>query len=184
MRWILFLAMAALITGCRIAPSQSDRTKIVAAFEVPLSSEADRDQFLYVLRTAAEAERMRVDADSSQELESMAKAMPQTAMTMHAAVWRESTHDDSVALAMDQHDHLGEVWIMFFKSEDPKLADKFRMRAMRVIMSRWPGTLSLPIMPTGSIPLHRDLVRTPKGYIVDPAAARKYDKEGAENQPH
>jgi hypothetical protein len=85
---------------------------------------------------------------------------------------------------MDQHDNLGEVWIMFLKSEDPKLADKFRMRAMRVIMSRWPGTLSLPIMPTGSIPLHRDLVRTPKGYILDPAAARKYDKESVDNQPH
>lgn len=73
---------------------------------------------------------------------------------------------------------------MFFKSGDPTLAGRFRMRAMHAIMSRWPRTLSLPIMPTGSIPLHWDLIWTPKGHIVDPAEARKYDKEGAENQPH
>lgn len=109
MRWIISLAIGALITGCSVEPSQADSAKIVAAFEVPLPSEADRNQFLSVLRATAKAERMRVDADSSQELESMAKAIPQTAMTMHAAVFRESTSDDAVALAMDQHDHLGQV---------------------------------------------------------------------------
>ena len=35
MPWILFLAMAALIAGCRIGPSQPDSTKLVAAFVVP-----------------------------------------------------------------------------------------------------------------------------------------------------
>jgi len=37
---------------------------------------------------------------------------------------------------------------------------------MREIMQRWPCTLSLPIMPTGAIPLHGDLVRTSNGYMV------------------
>jgi hypothetical protein len=30
-------------------------------------------------------------------------------------------------------------------------------------------------MPNGAIPLTRDLIRTPKGYVVSPAAAAKYE---------
>lgn len=55
------------------------------------------------------------------------------------------------------------------------LASRFRENAMREIMLRWPGTLSLPIMPTGAIPLVEDLVRTPNGYVVNPSAAHKYE---------
>jgi hypothetical protein len=55
---------------------------------------------------------------------------------------------------------------------------------MREIMLRWPGTLSLPIMPTGAIPLPRDLVRTPNGYIVDPSEAHKYRRDDTESRPH
>jgi hypothetical protein len=55
---------------------------------------------------------------------------------------------------------------------------------MREIIVRWPSTLSLPIMPTGAIPLHRDLIHTPNGYIVNPSEAHKYELEGTERQPH
>jgi hypothetical protein len=98
-------------------------------------------------------------------------------MTIHATVWRGEKDDDSEAVIMDQHDHLGQVWIMFSQGEDPQLATRFRQRAMREIMARWPETLSLPIMPNGAIPLHADRVRTPEGYIVDPAAVSKYAEE-------
>jgi hypothetical protein len=156
----------------------------VAAFEVPLPSEADRSQFLSVLRAAAEAEGMHVDAASSNELEKMAKSIPGAKMTMNAAVWRGSNDVEVVASAMDHHDHLGQVWIMFSRGKDPALTSRFRENAMREIMLRWPGTLSLPIMPTGAIPLYRDLVRTPDGYIVNPSEAHKYHLDGAESRPH
>jgi len=182
MRWIATLAICVVITGCGAAQPESART--VAAFEVPLQSEADRNQFLAVLRAAAEAEGMHVDAASSQELEKEAKIRPEFEMTMHAAVWRGSNDTEAVASAMDQHDHLGQVWITFFRGEDPTLASRFRERAMREIMLRWPSTLSLPIMPTGAIPLHRDLVRTPNGYIVNPSEAHKYDLQLTERRPH
>lgn len=45
---------------------------------------------------------------------------------------------------------------------------------MRAVTRIWPDTLPLPIMPTGAIPLHRDLIKTPDGYVVDPTKARKY----------
>jgi hypothetical protein len=147
----------------------------VAAFEVPLQSEADRTEFLAVLRAAAKAEGMHVDAASREQLESEAKVSPQFEMTVNAAVWRGANDDEAIASAMDQHDHLGQIWITFSKGKDPTLSSRFRERAMHEIMLRWPSTLSLPIMPTGAIPLPRDLVRTPNGYVVNPSEAHKYE---------
>jgi hypothetical protein len=55
---------------------------------------------------------------------------------------------------------------------------------MHDIMFHWPSTLSLPIMPTGALPLHRDLIRTPTGYVVKPSEAHKYDLAATETRPH
>jgi hypothetical protein len=93
---------------------------------------------------------------------------------MNAAVWRGANDDESIASAMDQHGYLGQVWLTFSSGKDPTLSSRFRETAMHEIMQRWPGTLSLPIMPTGAIPLHRDLIRTPDGYIVNPTEAYRY----------
>ena len=82
--------------------------------------------------------------------------------------------EDSEATIMDQQDHIGLVWIMLSKGENPSLATQFRQRVMNKIMGRWPNTQTLPIMPTGAIPLHRDLRRTPNGYRVEPSAAATY----------
>jgi hypothetical protein len=182
MRWIVTLAICVAITGCGAAQPESART--VAAFEVPLPSEADRSQFLLVLRVAAEAEGMHVNAASSQELKQKAKAIPALEMTVHAAVWRGSNDDEAVAFAMDQQDHLGQVWLMFSRGEDPALTSRFRERVMREIMLQWPSTLSLPIMPTGAIPLYGDLVRTSNGYTVNPSEAHKYCLDSTESRPH
>jgi hypothetical protein len=73
---------------------------------------------------------------------------------------------------------------MFSKGKDPTLASRFRETAMHEIMQRWPGTLSPPIMPTGAIPLHRDPIRTPDGYIVNPTEAYKYQLQGPKAPPH
>lgn len=182
MRWILSLVLCVLIAGC--VAKQPDSLKTVAAFEVPLRSEADRAQFISILRAEAEANGMHVDAESEQELEQDAEVSPLFAMTVHLAVWRGANDDELVASAMDEHDHLGLVWIMFSRGENPQLATKFRESVMRKIMKRWPDTLTLPIMPNGSIPLQSDLIRTPHGYIVNPSEAYKYQLVGAEKQPH
>jgi hypothetical protein len=180
MRWIVTLAIFIVITGCFKAQPESAKT--VAAFEVPLPSEADRRQFLLVLRAAAEAEGMHVDNDSSNELRQLAELNPALAMTVHAAVWRSSNHDVAVASAMDQQDHLGNVWLLFSRGEDPALTSRFQQRVMREIMVQWPSTLSLPIMPTGVVPLYRDLIRTTNGYLVNPAEAQKYRLKRVENR--
>ncbi len=183
MRWIVALAIWLVVTGCG-GVAQPESAKTVAAFEVSLPSAEDRSEFLSVLRAAAEPEGMHVDAASSQELKEEAMISPEFAMTLNAAVWRGSNDDEAIASAMDQRDHLGQVWIVFSRGKDPALSSRFRESVMRKIMLRWPGTSSLPIMPTGAIPLHRDLVRTPNGYRINPLAGHKYDLEGTDRGPH
>jgi hypothetical protein len=181
MRRLASFTICALVIGCG-ATSQPESARTIAAFEVPLSSERDREQFLAVLRAAAAPEGMHVDAESSEDLKAEAQVSPNFEMTMKAAVWRGTNDDEAVASAMDQFDHLGRVWLTFSRGEDQALTSRFRENAMREIMRQWPGTLSLPIMPTGAIPLTRDLVRTSNGYIVNPAEAHKYDLAGTQEQ--
>ncbi len=166
---VLFAA-AASIVGCGVAP-QPESIKTTAAFEVPLPTPADREAFLSVLNDVAKSEGLHVDAASKQDLEHRSSIYK---MTLSAAVWKGENDDESIASAMDGPDHLGKVWLMFSKGEDPALNERFRGTAMREIMRHWPETLSLPIMPTGAIPPSHDLVRTPQGYIVNPNEAAKY----------
>ena len=81
MRRLVLAAICAAIAGCG-GTRQQESTRTVAAFEIPLSSEADRDLFLSVLRGAAEVEGMHVDATSKEELEREARASPNFQMTM------------------------------------------------------------------------------------------------------
>ena len=171
---LIFLGIYLSCAGCGVAP-QPESSKTVGAYEVPLHNEQDRREFLALVDREAQAEGMHLDAASTEELEQTAQAMPLAAMTMRAAVWRGPEDEDSEATIMDQHDHLGLVWVMFSKGENPSLAARFRQRVMNKIMGRWPETQTLPIMPTGAIPLHRDLQRTPNGYLVEPSAAATYE---------
>jgi hypothetical protein len=70
---------------------------------------------------------------------------------MNATVWQGANDAEAIASAMDQPDHLGQVWISFFRGKDPALNSSLRENVMREITRRWPDTLSLPIMPTGAI---------------------------------
>lgn len=103
-----------------------------------------------------------------------AKASPTLEMTMNAAVWRSANDDEFIASAINQHDHLGKVWISSITGEDPALSNRFPGRTIRTIKLRRSGTMSLPIMPTGAIPLPTDLVLTSTGYVVKPSEAHKY----------
>lgn len=172
MRILVLLTMLLAVAACGVA-IQRVSNETVAAFEVPLPQAEDRVALLAILRDAARAEGAHVDASSDDELRKTGAAMPQAKMSIHAAVWRGSDDKESWATIMDQADHLGQVWIMFSRGEDEKLALRFRRRAMREIKARWPETLSLPIIDRRTIPLHRDLVRTPDGYRVDPSVASR-----------
>jgi hypothetical protein len=168
------IGMLCILMSCGPA-RQPDSARTVAAFEVPLPTALERAEFLTLLRAESAKVGFHVDAATEEELTGTAQAIPQAKMSMHAAVWRGDDDDESMAVIMDQADHIGQIWIMFAKGEKPDVSTRFRNNVMQAVKRRWPGTLSLPIMPTGAIPLHDDLIATPTGYVVKSAAAPNYD---------
>jgi hypothetical protein len=182
MRWILTIMVCTLASACGVAP-QPESIQTVAAFEVPLPSQAERERFLSVLRVIAKDHAMHVDAETQKELEQKARVNPLLRMTINATVWRGTSDDEPVASLADEPDHLGQVWLSFSKGENPALNRSFREAVMRQVMKNWPETLALPVMPSGSIPLRRDLIRTPNGYVVNPTKAGNYALHRGGNMP-
>jgi hypothetical protein len=167
---VLVLFTLLLAGGACGVSTQPVSSETVAAFEVPLPTATDRALFLTVLGDVARAEGAHLDAATNDELRKTAAAIPQAKMSIHAAVWRGSDDKESWATIMDQADHLGQVWIMFSRGEDEIQAHRFQVSVMRQIRARWPDTLSLPIIDRRTIPLHRELVRTPDGYRLNQSA--------------
>jgi len=176
MRWTLTVIVLVWTSGCGVAP-QPESIQTTAAFEVPLPSQTERERFLSVLREVAEDHAMHVDAETQEELKRRTNVSPEFTKTMSAAVWKGSSDDEPIASVMDGPDHLGQVWVSFSKGKDPALNSKFRDALMHEVVRNWPDTLSLPIMPTGAIPLPRDLLRTPEGYVVNPTEAHRYEHQ-------
>jgi hypothetical protein len=169
--WRVALVLLLACSACGVAP-QPESARTTAAYEVPLSTLSDRDQLVALLRQEAEREGYHVDAATADELKQLSKVSP---MTINAAVWRGKDDDEAVASVLDFPDHVGLAWLMFSKSEEPERTSRFRESVMRRIILRWPETQTLPIMPTGAIPLHDDLLLTKDGYRVKRQAASKYD---------
>lgn len=173
-RMFRFIAALALIcTGCGVA-EQPEWAKTVSAYEVPLPTHADKARFTELLSREAEAAGFHVDAATPQELEVLSKVSP---LTFSASIWRGKNDEESIASAMDFEDRIGRVWLTFRFGQDPDRSKRFRERLLPKVLAVWPDTASLPIMPSGAIPLTRDLVRTPSGYVVKPSAEARYADE-------
>lgn len=169
----ILVSILLAVVGCGVA-HQPESRRTVAAFEVPLPFEQERNEFLSLVRREAEAQGLHLDAATSTELESISDGGRFFTQTMRATVYRGPTDDHAEVVMMDMPDHLGQVWLMFSKGEDPELARAFRDRLMLKITQRWPETLSLPVMPTGAIPNRYQLRRTPDGYKLDPDEVSGY----------
>jgi hypothetical protein len=169
----MVLGLSILCSACG-AVEQPEWAETVAAYEVPLPTDADKGRFLELLKREAEAQGYHVDASTPHELEVLSEVSP---MTFSAAVWRGKDDAESIASAMDFKDHLGRVWIAFSRGQNVRRSAQFREALVPEIKSAWPETVSLPIMPSGAIPLTEDLIRTSSGYVVNPAAAAKYGDE-------
>jgi hypothetical protein len=174
------VALVGLFVVCGCSVHQPESAKTVAAFEIPLASDAERVEFLELLRREAAADGFHVDADTKQQLDDRARAIPEAAMTIHAAIWRGSDDDELVASVMDVGT-LGRAWLSLSRGKDPARATSFRERLITKITQRWPDIHRLPIMPTGVIPLDDDLVLTKDGYRVRRQAAAKYELPPSSN---
>jgi hypothetical protein len=147
-----------------VAQPESNRT--VAAYEVTLRSQDVYRQFLSILDEAAQSQGYHLDHRDGGGVEPF---------TINASIWR-GDDEESMAHAMDFEDRVGRVWITFPLGEDPVRSEHFRRALMAQIEDSWPMTASLPIMPTGAIPLTHDLVLTQDGYQVRESAASRYQE--------
>ena len=164
------LALLLACSACSVAP-QPASLRTVAAFEVPLSGDSDRDRLISLLSEEAKVEGFHVDAYTADELQQLSDGKP---MTINATVWRGKNDDEPIANVIDI-DRPGLACLTFAKGQEPERAARFRDAVMRRVRLRWPRTRPLPIMPTGAIPLHDDLVLTKDGYRVKRLAASRYE---------
>lgn len=165
------LLAISLPAGCMLASQpvpQPESLRLVAAFEVPLTSAVDRADFLTILTAEAEAEGLDLNVETAEEMEVWAEMSPELRRSIYATVYRGGDLSQSEAYVSDRS-HVGYAWIAFTQGEDPALARRFRERLMPRVLERWPETLSVPVAQTGSLPHKEDLVRGVHGYEIDPA---------------
>lgn len=158
--------------ACQPVP-QAESAKLVAAFEVPLTTAVDRDDFLTILKAEASFEGLDLNIETAEEMERWAEMRLELSKSIEATVYRGGDIRQSEARVSDQS-HLGHAWISFERGADPSLARRFRERLMSRIVERWPGTLSVPVAQTGSLPLREDLRQSDHGYEIDPSRLAGY----------
>lgn len=169
------LLAISLPAGCILATRpvpQPESLRVVAAFEVPLTSAVDRADFLTILTAEARAAGLDVYVETAEEMERWAAMSPELRRSIDATVYRGDLRQTE-AYVSDRSD-LGHAWIAFTQGEDPALARRFHERLMSRTVQRWPETLSVPVTQTGALPNKVDLVRGDHGYEIDPTKMAGY----------
>ena len=170
MRMLVLIALT-MLYACQVEQPESIRT--IAAYEIPLANKAERNAFLDQLGEIAQSEGLHIDRATDTELSYVSNLMPEAAMTIDASAWRGEADDELEAIVSDAG-HVGQAWVLFLRGEDPELAARFRERAIREVIQTYPDVRTLPVMPTGAIPLSEDLCAAEGFYKVKRESAEKY----------
>jgi hypothetical protein len=165
-----------ICAGC--APvDQPESIRTVAAVEIPLRTAADRNDLVAILvRNAAAIGGIHVDDESERWREGEAQAnmiAPEERGTIFVGVWR-GTNDGDPEADVDDSGHPGRAWLSFARGRYPDRAARFREAVLAEVHRRWPRAQTLPVLPSGGLPLPRDLRLTKAGYAIAPAAAATY----------
>lgn len=175
MRITVVFAVVTLCVGCKPANQESVRT--VAAIEIPLKSDADRNDLVTLLRREAIAVgNLHVDnvTERWRRFEAQNGAtLPGGRGTIFVGVWR-GTNDDQPIADVNDMGHPGRAWLTFAKGQDVARSTNFRERLLADVNRRWPEAKSLPILPSGALPFADDLVLTTNGYGISAASASRY----------
>ncbi|WP_176273721.1 hypothetical protein [Altererythrobacter lutimaris] len=170
------LAILALM-GCIPTPADQEAMRYVAAVEIPIEDTQERIELTNLLTSeAGNHDGLHVDdvSDQSADFYKDSRVLePDQRPTVSITIWRGEDDDQQVGSVSDVM-HRGRVWATFLKGPDPKLETPFREAALNRILARWPQTNKLPILPTGGLPLARDLIMTDQGYRIDRSQAETY----------
>ncbi|MEZ5742918.1 MAG: hypothetical protein R3D89_04095 [Sphingomonadaceae bacterium] len=152
MRRFLAAAVTIALASCGVG-HQPESAKAVAAFEIPVPTQADRAKLISIMSAVAESEGYHVDASTDEELRASYDIAP---MTIHAGVWRGEDDDESIATVLDLP-RPGYAWLTFSKGENPVKSRRFETRLMNAIRKEWEEVMELPIVD-GGIPHPEDMV--------------------------
>ncbi len=145
--------------------------------EIPITTEADRRDFVAILRKCAAADGgIHVDdvTDRWRDFEAEANTIaPERRGTVYVGLWRGANDDDPEADATDLF-HPGKTWLTFERGRDPVRSAKFRKLVLTEVHRRWPDVQPVPVFPGGDLPNIEDLRQTPTGYKIAASSAALY----------
>jgi hypothetical protein len=166
------IALLAVLACCGCAPREQPST--IAAIEIPVQTYRDRADLVAALNGFSAAERLHVDAATEHELENVRDKLPVDAhATLRMGVWR-GQDDKDLEMSVTDMGHQGRAWISIIRYGDLDLPPDARERLFGVLRNRWPQARMLPVLPTGGLPLARDLIATADGYKISASAAGRY----------
>lgn len=166
------IAVPAVLACCSCAPRQQPST--IAAIEIPIPTPRDRADLVAALEDFSAAEGLHVDIATQHELELVRAKLPENAhATLRMGVWR-GENDRDLEMSITDMGHQGRAWVSIIRYGERDVPPDARERLLGVVRNRWPQAQMLPVLPTGGLPLPRDLVSTASGYKVVSSAAARY----------
>lgn len=171
----IFLALLLALAGGASCKG-GEVAKISAAYEVPTMSAEERAQLLAAMQEHAARSGYHVDHSSDQEL---ALSPEWARKTFSASVWAGANDDEYIASAMSPPSDSGRVWLTFRLRQKPGQADRFRTSLMLRVRTLSPETKELPVLNGETIPLPDDLIVDGDRYVLNPAAADRYNAPDA-----
>lgn len=166
------ISALAISLFCFACSSQDNGTelRVVKAMEIPLESPTDRNDLLAMLRRHAANERLRVDDVT----ESWVRMPLDVRKSIYVGVWNDQGKE-VMEVGVDDGGHLGKAWVSFFEGAEPAGTARRRELLLTEIGRRWPNAREIPVLPSGGLPLARDLRLTPTGYKIIRSAAAGYE---------
>jgi hypothetical protein len=172
------LALTVAAAGACAPGGQGKVDPYVGAVEVKLETDADRRDLIAILRKQSAADGgLHVDdvSENWRQVEAMDETTPPgERSTLYVGVWR-GADDEKLEAQADDHGHTGRAWITFLNGPKPDRSARYRQAVLADIRSRWPDSRLLPILPSGGLPLARDLRPTASGYGIAAESAAAYE---------
>lgn len=163
----VFMALAAS-SSCK----GGEVMKTSAAYEVPAESAEERNQLLAIMQKHAARAGFHVDGATDEEIALHNEVTP---TSFRAAVWAGANDEKFIASAMNRPYDAGRIWLTFKGEKNMMQTNRFREALMQEVRASWPQTKELPVLNGETIPLPADLIVEGDRYVLDPAAADRYN---------
>lgn len=164
---------ALLLIMCLASACGTGRTlRYADAVEVPIDPN-ESAQLSALLEDAAKRERFFFRDDSAYMNETT-----NGQLTVHMTLFRPLEGEKEWPEVKVQAEANHSPWVLFLPPAEERYAEptaSTRQRILSALRARWPNLRTVPILPSGGVPLSQDVVWTRDGYKVAPEKASGYE---------